>query len=80
MKKPSYRHRTQMLLDSGIREDLIYLMDLFIKDEVKREILKYRHFKKLTNQRTSVKVKKSEADCRVLYWEAIDELGEIYRR
>ena len=69
-----------MLLDSGSREDLIYLMDLFIKDEVKREILKYRHFEKLTNQRTSLRVNKSEADCRALYWEAIDELGEIYRR
>ena len=69
-----------MLLDSGSREDLIYLMDLFIKDEVKREILKCRHFEKLTNQRTSLKVKKSETVCRVLYWEAIDELGEIYRR
>ena len=69
-----------MLLDSGNRKDLIYLMDLFIKDEVKREILKYRHFSKLTNQQTSLKVKKSETNCRVMYWEAIDELGEIYRR
>ena len=69
-----------MLLDSGNREDLIYLMDLFIKDEVKREILKYRHFEGLTNQQTSLRVKESKTDCRILYWKAIDELGEIYRR
>ena len=69
-----------MLLDSGNREDLIYLMDLFIKDEVKRKILKYRHFEGLTNQQTSLRVKESKASCRILYWKAIDELGEIYRR